>query len=98
MTRPMPLTLSSTVVATEEYISSPLAGEEVILDLVSGTYYGLNDVATRVWRLLASPRRIEEICDVLVLTYDVDRARLETDVLALLRDLLNHDLIRIVSS
>lgn len=98
MTRSMPLTLSSTVVATEEHISSPLAGEEVILDLVSGTYYGLNDVATDVWRLLASPRRIEEICDVLVQSYDVERARLETDVLSLLRDLLNHDLIRIVSS
>ena len=29
-----------------------LDGEAVILDLVSGTYFGLNEVGTRVWRLV----------------------------------------------
>ncbi len=41
-----------------------LDGEAVILDLVSGTYFGLNEVGTRVWRLVDEGRDAAQIVDV----------------------------------
>ena len=41
-----------------------LDGEAVILDLVSGTYFGLNEVGTRVWRLVDEGRDPSQIVDV----------------------------------
>jgi hypothetical protein len=91
------LTPATTVVSTPDAISSTLGDEEVILDLVDGTYYGLDDVGTRIWRLLDTPQRIGALCDALQADYDVDRATLEQDVIALLEEMERRTLIRPVS-
>ncbi len=36
--------------------------ETVILDMGSGTYYGLDGVGARVWELLEQPKRFAELC------------------------------------
>lgn len=97
MSSSLALTPSTTVVSTPDAISSTLGSEEVILDLADGTYYGLDDVGTRVWRLLDTPKRIDALCDALEDEYDVDRATLETDVIALLEEMERRTLIRPVS-
>lgn len=92
-----PVSSSSTVVASSEHASSNLAGEEVILDLSDGTYYGLNQVGTDIWKLLSSPRQVEEICTELNAEYDVEREVLKRDVIHLLEEMHEEGLIRIVS-
>lgn len=87
--------LDTTVVATEEQVSSTLDGEEVILDLSSGTYYGLNHVGRRVWLLIQSPRSVRSVCDHMVEEFDVSRERVEKDVLALLNEMRAEDLIQV---
>lgn len=91
------LTRSSLVVATTEHVSSNLAGEEVILDLASGTYYGLNEVGTAVWKLLVTPRRVADVCTHLQVEYDVAADALEHDVLALVNDMHRRHLVRLVA-
>jgi hypothetical protein len=61
-----------------------LDGEAVILDLASGTYFGLNDVGTRVWQLVAEGRSAAQIVDRVAAEYDADRATIERDVARLL--------------
>jgi hypothetical protein len=97
MSSSLPLTPASTVVSTPDAISSTLAGEEVILDLVDGTYYGLDDVGTRIWHLLDTPRCVADLCDTLEAEYDVDRPALERDVMALLTDMARRNLVQPVS-
>jgi hypothetical protein len=89
---------SDTVVATSGHISSEIAGEEVILDLEDGTYYGLNEVGADVWNLASSPHRVDDICAVLTDEYDVERKVLKRDVVDLLADMRKHGLIRVVSA
>jgi hypothetical protein len=89
------ISLSTTVVATSDYVSSELEGEKIILDLESGTYYGLNEVGADVWALLDAPRRVTEICGELHEHYDVEREALETDVVDLLSEMREHGLIRV---
>jgi hypothetical protein len=90
-----PITLSSRVSAAKDQISSSLGDEEVILHLQSGTYYGLNEVGTRIWHLLQKPKPVSEIYEQLLLEYEIDAGQCERDVLALLQQLADQHLIEV---
>jgi hypothetical protein len=70
-----------------------LEGEAVLLDLGSGTYFGLNEVGTRIWQLL--DRRVDPpgIVRALAAEFDADPATIERDVAALLDELAARRLI-----
>ena len=70
-----------------------LDGEAVILDLGSGTYFGLNQVGTRVWQLISEGRDESHIVDSIASEYDADRATIAADVSRLLNDLRARRLI-----
>ena len=70
-----------------------LDGEAVILDLGSGTYFGLNQVGTRVWQLISDGSDEAQIVDVIATEYDADRATIAADVARLLNDLRARRLI-----
>lgn len=89
---------SSVVRAAGGNVFCDLDGEAVILNLMQGIYYGLNEVGSRVWELLQEPGRVEDICDVIVSEYAVDRGRCERDLAALLEKLADRELIVIEDS
>jgi Coenzyme PQQ synthesis protein D (PqqD) len=70
-----------------------LDGEAVLLDLGSGTYFGLNVVGTRVWQMIEAGRSEAEMVDVLAAEYDAARARIAADVARLLDELRARRLI-----
>jgi Coenzyme PQQ synthesis protein D (PqqD) len=83
------------VVASSEQVSSDLAGESVILNLKTGTYYGLNTVGSSIWLLIQEPKAVQDICEAILQEYDIDSQTCEQDVKALLTDLLNAQLVEI---
>ena len=89
------VSLESVVVANNRHVSADLAAEAVILDLERGCYYGLNEVGARIWSLLQEPRRVNEIRDLILREYDVNAARCEADLLALLGQLHSRQLVEI---
>ena len=70
-----------------------LEGEAVILDLASGTYFGLNEVGTRVWRMIDEGRDAAEIVDIVAAEYQADRGTIAQGVARLLDDLSARRLI-----
>jgi PqqD family protein of HPr-rel-A system len=70
-----------------------LDGEAVLLDLSSGTYFGLNEVGTRVWQLLHDGRDEAQIVATLAAEYDAAPAVIASDVARLLGDLRSRRLI-----
>jgi Coenzyme PQQ synthesis protein D (PqqD) len=64
-----------------------LADEAVLLDLETGTYYGLNATGRRVWELLANGLSLPATLAAMESELEVPRATLEADVEALLTDL-----------
>ena len=44
-----------------DILSRILDGEAVLLDLASGTYFGLNPVGSRVWELISASKTVGEI-------------------------------------
>ena len=90
------LSLDTTVVATDQSVSSDLAGERVLLHLKSGVYYGLNEVGSHIWEALTEKTTLQAVVNHLEDIYDVERSVLEDDVLDLVIDLLDAGLVDIV--
>lgn len=89
------ISLRSKVVAAEGRVSSEIGDEVAILDLKAGTYYGLDAVGAQVWELVQVPKSVGEIRDIFLEEYDVEPARCERDLLALLERLAQEGLIRV---
>lgn len=71
-------------------------GEEIVLlDLDSGTYFGLDSVGSRVWELVTGTATIGEAIDAMLDEYEVERETLERDVLQLVAELEGKGLISI---
>ena len=82
---------------SSEVLSQEVSGETVLLDLEGESYFGLNEVATRIWQLLQSGQSIGEILDTLEDEYDVSRGQLEIDAGELLDKLKKAGLVTLVS-
>jgi Coenzyme PQQ synthesis protein D (PqqD) len=98
MNKPSPGTLisqNSIVVAAQDQVSSDLAGESVILDLKSGTYYGLNEVGSVIWELIQEPKTVDDIYKTILQDYEIDAQTCENDIQALLNNLLEAQLVEI---
>jgi hypothetical protein len=86
---------TSVVVASQELVSSDLAGEQVILDLSSGMYYGLNPVGTRIWQLIQEPKTVKEVEETLLSEYEVETQQCQEDLMAILQQLNEQGLIEV---
>lgn len=73
-----------------------LAGEAVLLDPDAGTYFGLNEVGTRAWNLIAAGANLGAVHTALQEEYEAPAERIWDDLLALVQDLLDHRLVEIV--
>ncbi len=89
------LTAASVVEAVDHQTSAEVDGENVILDLEEGVYYGLNPVGTQVWKRIQDPMPVGEVVAEITSDYGIERERCFQDVVALLHDLEEHNLVRI---
>jgi hypothetical protein len=78
-----------------QVVARQVGDETVILDLASGTYFGLDPVGARIWQLIETGKSLAQVCDQMVEEYDVAREVLEQDALALARDLVDRKLISV---
>jgi Coenzyme PQQ synthesis protein D (PqqD) len=95
LAKPVIISLDSIISVATDQVSCDLDGEAAILNLASGAYYGLDPIGATVWNLLTSPIAVREIVDAMIAQYDVNRARCERDLLALLAQLDERGLIQI---
>lgn len=75
-----------------------LEGESVILDLDSESYFGLDEVGTRMWQLVTAAPSVEEAFAALSREYDVEAATLRADLDELLGSLLEHGLLEVADA
>lgn len=91
-----PLAPATRVVVSRDQVSTNLSGEEVILSVRDGVYYGLDPVGARIWALLQEPRTLDQVADTIVTEYAVERDRALADLLAVAGHLLDSGLIEVV--
>lgn len=90
----MSVALDTKLSRNEEILHAPVdARNSVMLDVASGSYFGLNAVAARIWELLAErPMTIADICSRLCEEFEVDEATCEAAVLAFAKALVDNGL------
>lgn len=81
------------VAAASRNVSVDLDNESVILDTVSGVYFGLDGVGQRIWELIAEPCPVQTVHAALVQEYAVDSNRCLSDLLSFLNKLHAEGLI-----
>jgi len=81
------MNLSDKVSIPTQVMARTVGDETVILDLASGTYYGLDPVGARMWQLMSEGQPLAAICEVMLEEYEVTREALEVDVLRLTEEL-----------
>jgi hypothetical protein len=86
-------TLTDTATPSPEILFQEVAGEAVLLDLASETYFGLDAVGTRIWQLLHDQVNLRAVFDSLLNEYDVEPARLEDDLLTHVAQLADAGLV-----
>ena len=88
-------TQDTVVAVTPSAVSADMGGEEIILNLTTGIYFGLDAVGARIWSLLKEPRSVASILETLLAEYDVDSERCKADLLSLLTNLSEAHLIEV---
>lgn len=73
-----------------------LDGESVLLNLDSETYFGLDDVGTRMILCLSDATSIQAAYDQLLEEYDVDPQTLHDDLQTLIEELQAHGLVEVI--
>ncbi|MBT5873731.1 MAG: lasso peptide biosynthesis PqqD family chaperone [Candidatus Latescibacteria bacterium] len=89
------INLQTMIKASDEIVSSKLDDQVVMMSIDKGAYFGLDEIGSRIWELLASPRTVSGLCSILIQEYDVPREECEQDILALLNELAEKNLLQI---
>lgn len=77
-----------------EVVSRIVDGEAVLLDLATASYFGLNEVGSRVWQHLTAGKTFAEIRDALIAEFDAPAEIVARDVSALLDELTAKGLVQ----
>ena len=79
-----------------DVLVSDVGGESVFLNLKTESYFGLDDVGTRMWKLLTENETVESAYQALLIEYDIDEAQLSSDLDALVQKLVDNGLVEVV--
>ena len=94
------MAMSSRVTIRPDVLARSIGEETVILDLASGTYFGLDSVGARIWSLInngkAEGRPLDEVRDAMLAEFDISRDELERDLIRLAESLCAQKLIDVV--
>ena len=90
------LSINTVVLASPQQVSCDIADEAVLLSMSDGEYYGLNEVAASIWKLVQQPRTLAEVRDALLAEYDdIHPAECEQAVVKFLTEMVALDLVRV---
>lgn len=88
------LSLETSVFASKHQVCCDVADEAVVLSMRDGQYYGLNEVAASIWRLVQAPRTLLEVRDALLEQFsDVESAQCEDAIFAFVTEMAELELI-----
>jgi hypothetical protein len=97
MSREIPIMAESIVSWSEAPVATEVDREVVLMNIGRGRCYGLGEAGSSVWRRLESPIRVDDLCRELMLEYAADPDVLMKDVIALLEQMQEEGLVKVVA-
>ena len=68
----------------------------ILLNLNSGSYYELNDVAHLIVQNLNNSISFKEIKEMIIENFDIEESKCEEDILSFLQDLIERDFLEVL--
>jgi hypothetical protein len=90
------MNLSDRIAVPPDVMARQVGEETVILDLASGTYFGLDPVGAHMWQAMVEGKTLAQVCERMLAMYEVSRGDIERDVLALGQKLFDKKLIALL--
>lgn len=87
------ISISSVVCHREDIDTTDLDGDKVMMDLEKGQYFALNSVASMIWDKIEKPMSVEQIVEMLLKEYEVEKEECEKSVVEFLEGLNKASLI-----
>jgi hypothetical protein len=92
----MAINSKSRITVPSDVLVSDIGGESVFLNLKTGIYFGLDDVGTRMWKVLTESGSIDVAHQALLAEYDIDEPQLSQDLNDLVQRLVENGLVEVV--
>ena len=92
----LPIAFTKKVFVPAHILHKDLNGEGVILNLEREEYFGLDEVANRMFSVLSSSDRIEAAFQTLAAEYEVDPATLRQDLQEFIQKLVAQGMVSLV--
>lgn len=87
------ITLASVVMKSENFVESKVDGEAILMHIEDGKFAALKSTGLRIWDLLETPQRVEDICNSLLAEFEVSEEVCQAQTLGFLQGLLDRTLI-----
>ena len=92
----MSITLDSIVLRKDNGLMGGEMGDEtVLMDMNTGDYLGLNSVGSSIWKIVAAPTKVTNICEQLKEEYDIDDKTCQEETLKYLEMLNTENMLEI---
>ncbi len=80
-----------------DIMAAEMGDETVMMSLTRNNYYGLDEVGSRVWALLAQPQSLADLCATLRQEFAVDAETCQQEVAVFAQALVDAGLVTIQS-
>jgi hypothetical protein len=92
---PGPIADVTVISRSPSVLSAEVSGEIVMMSIERGSYFGLDDIGSDIWKRIEQPCTFAVLIDGLAATYDADRVTIAADVRALLDRMAAQDVVRL---
>jgi len=86
---------TTTISRSPSVMAAEVDGEIVMMSIEQGSYFGLDDVGSDIWKRIEQPCSFAALVDGLAADYEADRNTIVSDVTALLTQMAEQDVVRL---
>jgi hypothetical protein len=79
----------------DDILFNTLDKEVVMLSIENGEYYGMDEVGSHIWEILAKPIKLKELVEILQSEYEVSAANCKKETLTFLAELEQRNLLKL---
>lgn len=87
------VTMGSVVRVPQSTAAREIDTETVLLNLETGIYFGIDEVGTCIWRVIAAGGTLADAGRAILDEYDVEQAQVESDLVRFVQDLADRMLV-----
>lgn len=87
------MNLPAAVIINSDIICQELDGQTVLLNPMTGGYFGLDNISSFIWELLQDFDSVQDVLGCMVEAFDAEPQQLQKDLSTFLEQLKSADLI-----